>query len=291
MRDNQLETYELYGGDVVLEYNDALHEYYYQGDVVPSTTKIIDEVLAKHALKFWAVKVTVEWLKKQLNGERLSENQLDAILKTAKGVHLRESDKATTIGSNVHNWIEAFVHLVMETGETWPEDWKENNPVRLSSVAAKNSVNAFLNWYAEHDVQFLEAERKVYSIKYNYSGTFDLLAIVDGVTTIIDFKTSKHIYPDYLVQGAAYWGAYNEEIDYMTEGTEYEYEDDIRPDHFTVLRLPKDGENWETSTIESIDAHWEIFRHAREMFDWIYKDLNNINPKKQSSSMDTVQYL
>jgi hypothetical protein len=269
MRDNQLKEYSLYNGTVKLLFDEAAHEYYYKDKIVPSTTKIIDETLAKPALKFWAVKTTLEWLKKQiLPGTKYTETALENILKQGKIVHIRESEKATTIGSNAHKWIERFVEIVMEDGEKWPVDWESRNGVRLESREAINSVNAFLNWYSDHDVKFIASERKVYSIAYNYSGTFDLFATVDGVNTIIDFKTSKHLYPDYLIQGAGYWKAFEEET---------------KIERLTILRLPKNGENWETLSIDDPEAHAQIFIMARRIFDWSSKDLNNINPKSESS--------
>ena len=292
MREGQLKEYKLYNDTVTLSFDEEAHEYYYNDEIVPSTTKIIDEVLAKHALKFWAVKVTLEWIKTQIiPGTRMGVETIDAILKSAKFVHSRKSEEATTIGSNAHKWIERFVEIAMEelpfSGEKWPENWNERNGVRLETRDAINAANAFLNWYHENDVTFIYSERKVYSKAYNYSGTFDLFAIVNGVLSIIDFKTSKNIYPDYLVQGSGYWNAFQEELDFIERGKKNK----TKVRQFIVLRLPKDGSRWETVTLEDHTAHFEIFRMARQMFDWIVKDINKINPKKQTSSLDTVQFL
>lgn len=284
MRENQVKQYVLYDGNVVLEFDEAAHKYYIQKEdesiAVPSTTAVIEEVIAKHALKFWAVNETLKWIKTQLiAGTRITGEQVDAIISSAKFVHVRKSDDATGIGSNVHNWIEDFVRLVMEDGVKWPEDWKVRVQVPLMSRDAIRSANAFLNWYEQHEVTFVMTEKKVYSVAYNYSGTFDLLAIVDGKLSLIDFKTSKNIYPDYLVQGAAYWNAFIEEY----PGVEVE--------QFIVLRLPKDGTNWESSRITDFRNHFEIFKLARQLYEWVEKDNLNINPEKETSSVDTVQYL
>lgn len=287
MREGQLKEYILYNGDVILQFDEEAHEYFYDGNLVPSTTKIIDETLAKHALKFWAVNITLEWLKKQIRpGNRITTTELEAIMKGAKFVHLRESERATTIGSNVHSWIEEFVNYVLANGaDETIEEIVSKITTPLRTVDAINSANSFINWYVQNEVEFVASEQKVYSRKYNYSGTFDLLAYVNGALSIVDFKTSKHIYPDYLVQGSGYWNAYEEEQEYIFETIPNKVE------QFVVLRLPKDGSEWETMTISSKDDHFKIFEMARQIFDWLYKDFNNINPKKVTSSMDTVQYL
>lgn len=273
MRENQLKEYHLYGGDVVLSFDEDLHEYYYNGKVVPSTTKIIDDTLAKHALKFWAVKITLEWLQKQLiPGIKQTPESIEAILKSARFVHVRESEKATAIGSNAHKWIERFVELTMAGEDV------EKNDVLLETIEAKNAVDAFLKWYSENEVEFIYSERKVYSIEHNFSGTFDLYAKVNGKRAIVDFKTSKHLYPDYLVQGAGYWLAFEEEANYKAKKKKKYV------DQFIVLRLPKvAGDPWQTTTITDPTGHQEIFKMARKIYDWASVDLNNINPKTFTS--------
>ncbi len=74
------------------------------------------------------------------------------------------------------------------------------------------SIDAFLLWMQKHRVRALEVEKRVLSKKHIYSGTFDVLAEVDGKLGILDLKTSKEIWGDHFVQTAAYFQAYNELI-------------------------------------------------------------------------------
>ncbi|GIW66245.1 MAG: hypothetical protein KatS3mg095_0143 [Candidatus Parcubacteria bacterium] len=54
-------------------------------------------------------------------------------------------------------------------------------------------------------------EKRIKHSDYRYSGTFDILAEIDGVFSLIDIKTAAEIYDDYRLQTAAYFYALNEE--------------------------------------------------------------------------------
>ena len=74
------------------------------------------------------------------------------------------------------------------------------------------SITNFLKWEKDHDVKFLKSEQVVYSKKYDYCGTFDNNAIVDGYLSLIDFKTSSGVYDDMFAQLAGYEQARVEEF-------------------------------------------------------------------------------
>ena len=44
----------------------------------------------------------------------------------------------------------------------------------------------------------------VFSEKYGYAGTIDYVCTIDGKTYIVDFKTSKQVWPEYELQVSAY---------------------------------------------------------------------------------------
>ena len=271
------EKYVLYGGDVVLEFNEAEHIYRHKGRKVPSTTQIT-KVIEKSVLLYWAVKVQAEWLAGQwTTGTNYSSSDIEAILKRSKSQHKVKSEEATTIGSQVHFWIETFVNMSIETAEGtgWPEGW-QNIPLP-HTLQGIYSVNAFLNWFNDTDVVFLASERKVYSMEHGYSGTFDLMCMINGIVCLVDFKTSKAMYEDYYIQLSAYTKAYHEEIDYMLaklegdERTAYEIANP-RIEEALVLRVPKDGGVYETGTVivgsPMFDAYFEVFKASRVIYDW-----------------------
>jgi hypothetical protein len=48
------------------------------------------------------------------------------------------------------------------------------------------------------------------SEKLRYGGQLDYYGLVDGVPTILDFKTSASLYPEHAAQLSAYWNLLGE---------------------------------------------------------------------------------
>lgn len=65
---------------------------------------------------------------------------------------------------------------------------------------------AYTAWRNDAKPTSMEHEKSVLSDKYGFAGTMDELAMVGGVPTIIDYKTSKkgEIYPEAHLQVSAY---------------------------------------------------------------------------------------
>ena len=105
----------------------------------------------------------------------------------------KKRDEAANIGSLVHNSIDTSTKLTDFTGLS-PED-------RNSYLSC---MNAYDTWRKEHDVQAILREYTVYSPTLCYAGTLDLLAEINGVLTLVDFKTSNAIYYEHELQLAAY---------------------------------------------------------------------------------------
>ena len=274
------DQFVLYDGEIVLEFDEPSHVYTLNGNVVPSTTQISKAGINKEFLLMWASSSASKYIEKQWKpGRKYTQETINNILKRGKFAYKRIQDKATTIGTNAHEWIEDFVNDVMQSGNPAPNlDYYE----LPHSMEAINSVAAFLTWYNDHDVVFLHSEKKVYSREHNFSGTFDLLCLVDGVLTMVDFKTSKDIYEDYFVQGSAYIQAYHEELlhkfDSVEDFLDQLSEGEVRlVEQFMVLQIPKDGKNYKTGTIgpEMYDHYFSVFKACRVIYDWSKKPEDN----------------
>lgn len=270
------EQYILYGGDVILNYNDEQHLYTRDGKVVPSTTQITKAAINKEFLNWWASVSAGKFIAKQWRPDTLySQNEIDGILKASAYHYKTLQNRAADNGNYAHLWIEDFVNHVLKTGDKDPDLSQFEIPYTMRAL---NSVAAFLTWYYENDVEFIVAEQKVYSLEYNYSGTFDLLALVNGVLTIVDFKTSKDIYENYYIQGAAYVHAYHEEIIYR-HPPEHAFvpEEHSLVQQFMVLHIPKNGDNYKTGTISTkdLEPYFEVFKSCRGVYDWVKKHEDN----------------
>ena len=107
------------------------------------------------------------------------------------------SDYALSIGTRVHKVIECyFKDRHEELRSLYGEDIRK--PFR-----------AFLEWKVRTRFEVVDAEIGVWS-EHRYAGTLDFSGYLDGKLYIIDIKTSKRIYSDYIMQISAYRQAYEE---------------------------------------------------------------------------------
>lgn len=92
----------------------------------------------------------------------------------------------------------------------------------------RGCYHAFIKWRKQHIFGHVEAEVILHNQKYGYAGTADIAATIDGKVGIVDWKTSKDIYLEHLLQVAAYMVTFKE----MTG---------VTPDFGGVLIVKKNG--------------------------------------------------
>lgn len=206
------------------------HQRYYVGEgdqrkVVPGVTTILKQL-------GWSTGALIGWARK----EALAGNDPDKI-----------RDKAAEIGTITHLLIENHIKKVTT-------DLKEYAPADIET--AKNGYNAFLDWEVENKPEYLHSELQVVNDEYRYGGTIDLIALIHGEPVLIDFKTSSGIYPENIVQVAAYCRAYTEA---KWGGI----------DNCKILRVDKKTGDFEERKLssKSIETGWEVFKHARALYD------------------------
>ena len=206
---------------------------YKKGDrILPSVTTIIGEASNKDALIQWAANSTVEYLKS--NYESLEYMCVDEHFNNARFEYRRLSKEALDIGSEAHSIIETAI----KDKVIYESDREEVN----------NCVHAFEKWLHDNDVMTIESERTVYG--GSWAGTLDLECEVEGVHTIVDFKTSKAIYLDsYGPQLAAYWS--------VTDAKEA-----------GILRLDKESGEYEYKRLKkkALEKYLKIFNAMVELY-------------------------
>ena len=182
----------------MLQYNNASHRYtaevrgkHYQ---VPSVTTAL-QVLDKPALIPWAINQTIELIRPAIQPYvEHSESYLEEVYSQARRAARTARGLAADIGTQAHSILERYP----DCGT--PPD----GPVG-------RCVSGGIDWLQSHTVEFVEREYLIYSRRYRFSGRFDGLARVDGVLSLIDWKTSTGLYPEFRLQTAAYVHAYEEE--------------------------------------------------------------------------------
>ena len=103
-----------------------------------------------------------------------------------------------------------------------------------------------------------------------YAGTVDAVLLIDDERWMVDFKTSKDIYPEAALQLAALNAC---EIA-IIEGKE----EDFDPcDRLAVVRIGKDGE-FDVKEVYEESACLEAFEAALELWTWKH----DVNPYKET---------
>lgn len=207
-------------------------------DGVTQTCHIIDK---SNALIPWAVKMMHQ---KLLRTVPVSEGyvppmkfeEFEKLSLDAKGAHKDKLEEAGAIGDIAHAWIENYIKIRIAvdsvfaskpSGDTYEFmvlalQWQLAN--KPGDVRAWNACNAALDWMSRHNVRWICTERKIYSRAYKYAGTMDGLCICDSCynplccpeefidrLSVADWKTSNHLYMEYVLQTAGYENAYEEE--------------------------------------------------------------------------------
>lgn len=179
------------------------HTTYYnkKGEVVPSVTTVL-KVISKDSLIYWA---------NSLGWKRLSVT--------------KELDDSATIGTCVHNYIEAYI-TNDDIGKMQCKIEIECLPEELK-YQVLNSIESFILWWKDNkqDFEVIECEKEMSCD--DFGGTADLIAIYkQKKKVILDFKTSKSFYFTMFLQLAAYA--------YM-----YKFKHGKWPDDVAILRMDK----------------------------------------------------
>lgn len=166
--------------------------------------------------------------------------------------HTKLMAKASEIGTQAHALIEW--NLRRSLGQ-------EAGPEPVIGEAATLAFVAYERWAKEVNLKPLLIEQKVYSHTHRYAGTMDLLAEVNGVLTLIDWKTSKDVYAEAHLQNVAYQVALTE----MGHAT---------PEAGLILRLPKvvTDPNFEAVEVGPVDTLLPVVLHVRALWEWWYAE-------------------
>jgi hypothetical protein len=164
--------------------------------------------------------------------------------------HQKELAKAGEIGTQTHKLIEWTMRTAIGA---------EAGPKPVVSDKALWGFMAFEDWAKSVHLKPVLIEQTIYSKTHEYAGTMDLLARVDGVLTLVDFKTGKAIYPEAQLQSAAYQVALIE-MGY------------VAPAAGLIVRLPKVDTDpaFEVQTVPPIADLLPVFLAVKALWKWTY---------------------
>lgn len=266
-------SFELYGGAIIVHYQDDKHRYTVQAVDAegiysverwsPSVTGVSGQLDKSNWLKPWAVKMALGVIKKKIKpGKSYNEYELMNIWDEAKAAHTIFTQKAANIGTLVHDWAERYIKAKIDKGPL--PDMPMAKPV-------VRGVNAFVKWDRDNEVTYLFSEKIVYSIEHHYIGTFDVGAIIKGEHVLLDFKTSSGIYDEHRVQAAGYVQAANEEFEeqftnviilHLSKTTGIPRPHDMRAEHAENPKKYMDLEGY-TRTFNNLRAVYKDMKEDR----------------------------
>jgi hypothetical protein len=159
------------------------------GELVPSVTNIIG-ILDKPALSRWSAKLVAETAYRMRHA--LPNMEEAEAVDMLKGAPWSKATRAADRGTDIHAYLESRVN-----------GW-EPEPLSGEALRYKQAAD---DWFDYYTPELVASELTVFHPRY--AGTGDLWCRIDGRMTILDFKTSKAVYPEAALQLAALWGAYS----------------------------------------------------------------------------------
>jgi hypothetical protein len=181
---------------------DRARFYTIKGRQYPSVTTVLD-IINKPALGPWYAKEERRYFEAAMleilsrPGARDPEYVLGAVAEAVTGVKAadRAKQQAATIGTAIHAGIEWTLRTQLgEDAGAEPQ---------LPDAAAW-AVESWKDWAKSVALEPVAIEHTVYCEICGYAGTLDLYARVQGVLTVLDWKSGKAIYPEAFLQNAAY---------------------------------------------------------------------------------------
>lgn len=152
----------------------------------PSVTNVIG-IKEKPAIAWWQTKgaLRAAW-EDRAAFSRMQD--VEVAIKAYQSAAFGSRDKAADLGTDVHAVCEALAG---------------DGPIPAYTDAAAPFVEQFMDAVERLALAPVEVERSLWSDLLAYGGTFDLVANIDGVRTLLDIKTGKGVYDEAAWQLAA----------------------------------------------------------------------------------------
>ncbi len=201
------------------------------GKRLPSVTTIIGRFKESGALMQWAYK----------EGVRQGESGMVTRLYDAR-------DEAAAAGTLAHKMVECRIK-----GEPQPRMDDDNKDVFGKALQA---FKAYRSWESMTKLELVESEVQLVSEQYQFGGTLDAIGRIDDELCLVDVKTSNSVYPDYLIQLAAYKQMWEENYPRrpLTGG-------------FHLCRFAKEHGDFAHHYFPDLSDAWEMFKLYRQAYD------------------------
>ena len=200
------------------------------GERIPGTTTIIGRFKDSGALLWWAFR----------QGEACERGEVTGLYD--------KRDEAADSGTLAHEMVE--MHIKGSEFKA-PENVSEK-----VLTQAENAYLMYLEWADQSKLEIIEQEMNLVSEEYQFGGTPDAIGMIKGELCLVDWKTSNGVYPDYLIQLAAYRHLWEEN-----------HPDKPITGGFHLCRFAKEHGDFAHHYFAELDDAWDQFKLFRESYE------------------------
>ena len=198
------------------------------GKRVPGVTTVIGRFKDSGGLMFWAFE----------QGKAAERGEIERLYD--------QRDEAGSLGTVVHEMVEAHID---QADYMMPSDLTGEQTTKVWEA-----YGAYFEWQKNCGMEFVAQEIPLVSEQYQYGGCPDAIAMINGKLCLIDWKTSNAVYPDYMIQLAAYKHLWEENGNDPIEG-------------FHLCRFSKDYGDFAHHYYPELDDAWEQFKLFRQSYE------------------------
>lgn len=218
----------------------GLRFYGWQGRDLPSVTSIRRLAGVPFGLHQWAITQVIDHVIDHVGGLAMMVAQnkpemLAMVRHELRGAATAKRDAAADLGTAVHDAAAGGKALTEVPPEVAPR------------------LRAYLEWLALSRAEIVASEYQVWNLDIGYAGTTDaLVRFPNGDLYVVDYKTGRLTYPEYLLQVIAYFNG------------EFVGNDDVVDERLTALHRSAIG----VAILHLGDAGWEFIRLRVDPDDW-----------------------
>jgi hypothetical protein len=261
----------VYGGRATITFNEGNHSYYvnvpdanitrlYQ----PSVTGILKMKDKSAPLINWATSAMHDRILEMLSDmpSPIDKRFVHGIVDAAKDNYRKVKNDAANIGSLAHRVLEQILKhrsglCAAPSLPLKPDSLLAPGLTPEMVEMANKCVKAGIEFFDKHELEVIQSEAPRWSPTYGYIGTGDLIAKLNGVLSVLDFKTGKRPYAEYFLQTAAYQHAYQEEFPEQAIQARW------------IVNVGRDGElQTESRTNESFETDFRCFLALLRVYRW-----------------------
>lgn len=231
------------------------------GEKIPGVTTIIGNRVSPGGLMYWANRLAYEplmryrhYLYQYAYGTLLTTDiePIKELLSVNPDSfdHNKAAGGAADAGTACHAMVELYLN-----GKE-PETALEGLPDDISGLA-QTAFLGFLEWAQSTRLEVAHQELGLVSERHQFGGTLDACVLkINGKMAIGDWKTSNGLYPDHLIQVAAYRELYAENFpEEKLDGGMY------------IFRFSKDYGDFHAHYFTELNDGWQAFLHLRALYD------------------------